>query len=150
VTVSLDSLLVGYYDTRAGMAGSGSSSGTATVAARPTPPWSQPASSSKTSATSAATSTAQNIVDGQPLIDPSAAKLTVTSKNASTNSDYQNLFALYKGLASLQTIATAASAKGVSNSDLATLQKAFASGVSQVQSRWATARSRRGISPPRW
>jgi hypothetical protein len=134
VTVSLDSLLVGYYDTRAGMAGSGSSSGTATVAARPTPPWSQPASSSKTSATSAATSTAQNIVDGQPLIDPSAAKLTVTSKNASTNSDYQNLFALYKGLASLQTIATAASAKGVSNSDLATLQKAFASGVSQVQS----------------
>jgi len=146
VTVSLDSLLVGYYDAKAGLTGSGSSSGTATAsaAARPTPPWDQTSSSAKTSTTasttsaaasvSAATSIAQTIVSGQPLIDPSAATLTATSKDAETNTDYQNLFALYKGLSSLQTIATAASAKGVSNSDLATLQKAFASGVSQVQS----------------
>ncbi len=134
MTVSLDSLLIGYYDAKAGVASSTSSSGTTTVAARPTPPWSQTTSSSTTSTPSAATSIAQSIIDGQPLIDPSAAKLTVTSKNAATNSDYQSLFALYKGLSSLQTIATAASAKGVSNSELTTLQKAFASGVSQVQS----------------
>ncbi len=140
MTVSLDSLLVGYYDAKAGLAGSGSSGGSVTVAARPTPPWNQTSSSSATSSTSAAaslsaaTAAAQKIVSGQALIDPSAAKLTVTSPNAKTNSDYQNLFALYKGLSSLQTIATAAGAKGVSNSELATLQKAFASGVSQVQS----------------
>jgi len=137
VTVSLDSLLVSYYDAKTGVAGSGSSRTTATAAkaARPTPPWDQTSSSSSTSsASSTATSVAQTIIDGQPLIDPSAATLTATSKNAEANSDYQNLFALYKGLSSLQTIATAASAKGVSNSALATLQKAFSSGVSQVQS----------------
>jgi hypothetical protein len=134
LTVSLDSLLTGYYDAKAGVVGSTSASGTKTVAARPTPPWSQTTSSAATSTPSAATSIAQSIVDGQPLIDPSAATLTVTSKNAATNSDYQSLFALYKGLSSLQTIATAASAKGVSNSELTTLQKAFSSGVSQVQS----------------
>ncbi len=138
MTVSLDSLLVGYYDAKSGVSGSGSSSGTATVAARPTPPWSLTSSSSKTSTTaatiSAGTSAAQNIIDGHQLINPSAATLTATSKNPETNTDYQNLFALYKGLSSLQTIATAASAKGVSNSELTTLQKAFASGVSQVQS----------------
>jgi hypothetical protein len=137
VTVSLDSLLVSYYDAKTGVAGSGSSRTTATAAkaARPTPPWDQTSRSSSTSSpSSTATSVAQTIIDGQPLIDPSAATLTATSKNAEANSDYQNLFALYKGLSSLQTIATAASAKGVSNSALATLQKAFSSGVSQVQS----------------
>jgi hypothetical protein len=139
VTVSLSSVLVSYYDSKAGVTGSGSSSTAATIAAatRPTPPWDQTSSSSTSSTTagaaSAATSIAQNIVDGQPLINPSAAKLTTTTKNPETNSDYQNLFALYKGLASLQTIATAASAKGVSNAELATLQKAFADGVTQVQ-----------------
>ncbi len=137
MTVSLDPLLVSYYDAKAGVTGSGSGGTSATAAAanRPTPPWDQTSStSSTTSTTSGATSIAQNIVDGQPLIVPSAAKLTAISKNSETNSDYQNLFALYKGLTSLQTIATAASAKGVSNSELATLQKAFTSGVSQVQS----------------
>ncbi len=139
MTVSLSSVLVSYYDSKAGVTGSGSSSTAATIAAatRPTPPWDQTSSSSTSSTTagaaSAATSIAQNIVDGQPLINPSAAKLTTTTKNPETNSDYQNLFALYKGLASLQTIATAASAKGVSNAELATLQKAFADGVTQVQ-----------------
>jgi hypothetical protein len=138
VTVSLDSLLTSYYDARAGVTASTSYGGAATVAARPTPPWDQTTSSSKTSTTastaSSANSLAQSLADGQPLINPSAATLTTTTANAAANSDYQNLFALYKGLASLQTIATAASAKGVSNSELTTLQKAFASGVSQVQS----------------
>jgi hypothetical protein len=138
VTVSLDSLLTSYYDARAGVTASTSYGGAATVAARPTPPWDQTTSSSKTgttaSTTSSANSLAQSLVNGQPLINPSAATLTTTTTNAEANSDYQNLFALYKGLASLQTIATAASAKGVSNSELTTLQKAFASGVSQVQS----------------
>ncbi len=138
MTVSLDSLLTSYYDARAGVTASTSYGGAATVAARPTPPWDQTTSSSKTSTTastaSSANSLAQSLADGQPLINPSAATLTTTTANAAANSDYQNLFALYKGLASLQTIATAASAKGVSNSELTTLQKAFASGVSQVQS----------------
>ncbi len=138
MTVSLDSLLTSYYDARAGVTASTSYGGAATVAARPTPPWDQTTSSSKTgttaSTTSSANSLAQSLVNGQPLINPSAATLTTTTTNAEANSDYQNLFALYKGLASLQTIATAASAKGVSNSELTTLQKAFASGVSQVQS----------------
>jgi len=139
VTVSLDTILVNYYDTKAGVTGasSGGATGT-TAAARPTPPWDQTStsstSSSTASATASATSLAQTIVDGQPLINPSAAKLSVTTNNQEYNTDYQNLFALYKGLSSLQTIATAASAKGLSNSDLTTLQKAFASGVSQVQS----------------
>ncbi len=138
MTVSLDTLLVSYYDTKAGVTGSSSSGATSTTAAaKPTPPWDQTSSSSKTSTTASAASAnalAQTIVDGQPLINPSAATLTVTSKNQEDNTDFQNLFALYKGLASLQTIATAASAKGVSTSELATLQKAFTSGVSQVQS----------------
>jgi hypothetical protein len=142
VTVSLDSLLVSYYDSKAGIAGSGSTSTAATAAesTRPTPPWDQTTTSSTSSttastaaSTNAALSAAQNIIDGQPLINPSATTLTTTSKNPEVNSDYQNLFALYKGLSSLQTIATAASAKGLSNSQLTTLQKAFASGLSQVQ-----------------
>jgi hypothetical protein len=130
VTVNLNSILLGYYDAKAGLTSGSSGGASATTAtANPTPPWDQ-----KSSTTASATSLAQSLVSGQPLIDPATASLNVTTKNAQANSDYQNLFALYKGLTSLQSIATAAGAKGVSNAELTTLQKAFSSGVSQVQS----------------
>jgi hypothetical protein len=134
VTVSLDSALLGYYNAKAGVASTTTSS--TSKAAAPTPPWKSASSSSSTAtaaATSAATGVAQQLLDGEKLINPSSAQLTTTTNDAAENTDYQNLFALYKGLTSLQSIATAASSKSISSSQLATLQKAFTNGLSQVQ-----------------
>ncbi len=134
MTLTLDSsVLLSYYQAKAGVT-TGAAALAGGASTQPTAPWrSKATSGGATGASLNANSLAQSIIGGSKLINPAAAKLSVSTSNASANSDYQNLFALYQGLTSLQTLAKAAgSSTGASQT--AQLQQAFASGLSQVQS----------------
>jgi len=147
VTISFDpSLLVSWYSAREGVPVPGTSTGTtasnSTAATAPTPPWqtasatttstSQSADQKAAAAVAQATTAANNILNGQPLINAGNTQLSVNGTNAEANSDYKNLFALYQGVTALQGIATQAST--ASAAQLATYQKAFSQGLGQVQS----------------
>ena len=141
MTVSLDtSVLLAYYQAKEGVPSStsGSSAGATATASAPTAPWNASPTASSSAASSVldqGSALAQSIlVDGTKLIDPSSAKLSVSTSNANANTDYQNLFALYQGLTSLQTLASAAGASNVPTSTLTQLQSAFANGLAQVKS----------------
>ena len=114
-------------------------------AAAPIAPWSSQATTSTATTSSALVSApsspndaanqlAEQILAGKTLVNPSATALSQTSPNTQANTDYQNLFALYQGLTSLQSLATAASSTTTTTAQLAILQKAFTSGLGQVRS----------------
>ncbi len=105
---------------------SGSSS-SSTAATNPAPPW---------SGSTAATTNAlvQSVLNGGKFIDPNAAKLSVAGGTSTTNQNYKDLFALYQGLSALNGIATNASASSVGATQLSQLNKAFQTGMQQVQS----------------
>jgi hypothetical protein len=133
VTVSIPaSVLLGWYQSFFGGSGTGAPApgGTATAAVSgpptkyaPTPPWDpslkQPSESQLV----------QAALGGQPLINPSAAKLDLQGASA----DYKNLFALYQGLNTLYSIADQASGKNVSTFQLSRLSSALSGGLAQVQ-----------------
>lgn len=105
---------------------SGSAS-TSTASTRPAPPWS--------GSTAATTNTlVQSVLNGGKFIDPNAAKLSVAGGTATTNQNYKDLFALYQGLSALNGIAANASAPNVGPTQLSQLNKAFQTGLQQVQS----------------
>jgi hypothetical protein len=125
------SVLLGWFQSFYGGSGTGApaaaSSGTGTttppVLYAPTPPWDvnvrQPSSSLLV----------KQALGGAQLFNPSAARLDLAGASA----DYKNLFALYSGLNSLFALASAASAANVSSLQLGQLNRAFASGFSQLQ-----------------
>jgi hypothetical protein len=131
MTISIDSsLLLSYYDLKAGVpasssSGSGSSSTTSSTA--PSTPW------SKTPTTAQTNSLVQSVINGQSFINPNAAKLSVAAGTPNYN-NYKNLFALYQGLTTLQDLATQANTSGISSYQLGQLQTAFSSGMTQLQS----------------
>ena len=148
MTISFDpSLLLSWYNAKAGVPSSASGALTnPNAATAPKPPWvgSSTASTSSTSSSAAtlsfqaqeqANTLASGLLNGQPLILPKTTGQSTGANlaNAATNKDYSNLFALYQGLSSLQQLASAASSSTTSNAQLATLQKAFVNGVGQVQ-----------------
>ncbi len=134
MTISIDSsVILGYYQAKTGQSpnASGSSStgssSASTKPTNPTPPWTG-------FTTVQANALTRSVLDGARFIDPAAAKLDVTGADATANQNYKNLFALHQGLDALSGIAQQAGAKGVSSGELARLQKAFQSGMQQVQS----------------
>jgi hypothetical protein len=137
MTISLDpNMLLSYYQLKAGIvggvspSGSGSSSsGTAAKPANPTPPWTTAATAGQTSAL------VQSVLNGQPFINTNAVKIDV----AGASQNYKNLFGLYQGLTALQDLATQASATTTSAAQLKQIQRAFASGLKQVQTFLASA-----------
>ena len=141
MTISFDpSVLVSWYSARAGVSSGGAASSGTTTSTAPKPPW-QTATASTTSKASAdqqkaaadaqATAFANSILNGQPLINLTTAKLSANGTDPKVNSDYKNLFALYQGVSALQSIATQAGS--ASTSQLTNYQKAFASDLSQLQ-----------------
>ena len=129
MTISIDSsLLLSYYDLKAGVPQS-STSGSSGVSApaAPTTPWAKAPTKAQTS------SLVQSVLNGQSIINPNAAKLSVPA-GTPNYTNYKNLFGLYQGLTALQDLATQASATGVSSFQLNQLQTAFSSGMKQVQS----------------
>jgi hypothetical protein len=57
---------------------------------------------------------------------------TADAKTSAYNQDYQKLFNLYQGLSTLSDLATRAQAKNLTSVDQTQLQRAFATGLSQV------------------
>ena len=140
------SALLSYLQVKTGQTGTTSASTTASLAAKaPVAPWSSSATStSATRATAttpspsggstATTALVEQILAGHPIVNPSAVKLSQTGSNTAANTDYQNLFALYQGLTSLQSLTSAAAASSTTASQLALIQQAFTSGLGQVRS----------------
>ncbi|HEX4199371.1 MAG TPA: hypothetical protein VHZ26_18195 [Caulobacteraceae bacterium] len=131
MTISIDSsLLLNYYDVKAGVpasttSGSGATT-TAASASTPTTPWAKAATTAQTN------SLVQSVLNGQPLINPNAAKLSVPA-GTPNYSNYKNLFGLYQGLTTLQDLASQANTTGISSYQLGQLQTAFTKGMQQVQ-----------------
>jgi hypothetical protein len=111
----------------------------------PTPPWDEPSSTVSTSTSSSSGSgsaaltpsqaaAVQQALAGQPIINPSAAQLNVSSSNAAVNSDYQNLFALYQGLSTLYGLTQQMSAPGTGSLQASEIEQAFNNGMSEVSS----------------
>jgi hypothetical protein len=129
MTIGIDSsVLLSYYQLKAGINPSASSTGGSsglgsTTSVAPSAPWFSTPTAVQTSAAITAA------IDGASIINPSAVKLNV--QGASPN--YKNLFALYQGLSTLKDLAAEAAKPGQSATQLAQLQKAFTSGLAQVQ-----------------
>ena len=104
----------------------------------PTPPWltaSTSTSSSSSSTTIPAQTNAlmQSLLAGNKLINPSTAQLSGAGTDPNAAANYRNLFALYQGLTSLQSIAKAATSQNLTASQTQQLQQAFQAGMQQVQ-----------------
>ena len=137
MTISIDSsLLLSYYDLKAGVpqsatSGSGATS-SPTTPTGPTTPWAKAPTTAQTN------SLVQSLLNGQSLINPNAAKLSVPA-GTPNYTNYKTLFGLYQGLTALQDLATQANGPGVSAFQLNQLQTAFTSGMKQVQTYLNTA-----------
>lgn len=103
---------------------SGFSAAAALAAAKkqPTPPWSADA------VVPEADARVRAALGGRRFVDEDAVKLDA----ADASGDHQRLFALYQGLETLTALTNRAAVKGVSTSELALLQKRFASGLSEI------------------
>ncbi len=145
MTIGISSdVLLSYLQVRSGQGGASTSASTsaALAAKAPVAPWSAAATAaSKTTSTTSTlggsgdstTTLVEQVLSGKSIVDPTAAKLSQTTSSPAANTDYQNLFALYQGLTTLQSLATAASATTTTSSQLALIQKAFTSGLGQVR-----------------
>lgn len=65
---------------------------------------------------------------GRDIVNEDAARLDVSGASA----DYRKLFALYQGLETLNALANRASAKGLTTTDLALVQRRFAEGLTEI------------------
>ena len=147
MTISISSsVLLSYLQVKTGQTGATSTASTSAglASAAPVAPWNATTTTSTTASTSAlggstsASSSTNTLVEqilaGKSIVDPTTAKLSQTTSNTAANTDYQNLFALYQGLTTLQSLTTAAAATTTTSAQLALIQKAFTSGLSQVRS----------------
>jgi len=124
VTIGIDpSVLLAWYQSSSGGTGAGTGASTSAPAIKyaPTAPW-------NVSSQPKATKLVQTALSGQPIFNPSAAKLDL----AGANTDYKSLFALYQGLQTLYDVADQAGATGVSSFQLKQLSAAFTSGLAQL------------------
>jgi len=133
MTISFDtSILLAYYQNRAGVPVTGSTStSTAAKKVAPTPPW-----QTQLTPTTTAAKAVQSLIAGHSLIDENAAQLDLAGSSA----DYKKLFALYQGLGTLLQVTEGAQAKTLTAQDLRMYQSAFAKGLSQVEAYVASAK----------
>jgi hypothetical protein len=134
MTISFDSsILLAYYQNRAGVPLTGGLSTDATAKkVAPTAPW----QSTPTPTADQTSATVRNALAGHKLIDEDAAKLDLAGASA----DYKKLFALYQGLGALGALVDKAQAKGTTAWDLRQLSTAFANGMSEVSAYVSTAK----------
>ncbi|MES2860967.1 MAG: transcriptional regulator [Pseudomonadota bacterium] len=95
-----------------------------TKKAQPTAPW----SSSVQATAPKPDALVRAALGGRSFVNEDAAQLDVQGASA----DYRKLFALYQGLDTLNALANRASTKGLSATELAMVQKRFASGLSEI------------------
>ena len=129
MVIGIDSsILLGYYQAKAGVplssgSSSGSSSATSSKVA-PTPPWNTQETAQQASAN------VTSALAGHKIVDESAAQLDLPGASA----DYKKLFALYQGLGTLSDMANQIKAAGTSSIQKTELQKAFLKGMAEVSS----------------
>ncbi len=130
MAIAIDSsLLLSYYDLKAGVSPSlnGAGSGTvSTSAPAQATPWAKAPTAAQTNAL------VQAALNGRQLFNPGAVKLSIPTTTPNYGNTKQ-LFTLYQGLTALQDLATQAKASGASSFQLAQLQAAFAKGMQQLQ-----------------
>ena len=130
MTITIDpSLLLSYYDLKAGLQPSAAGStgqASAAPAATQVTPWAAPATTAQTN------QLVQAALNSRPLFNPSATKLTIPPSTANYG-DTRQLFTLFQGLTALEDLATQANTTGISSFQLSQLQGAFARGVQQLQ-----------------
>lgn len=135
MTVSFDpTALMSYYSAKYGAGGSHAST-TGTSAKNPTAPWTPKTTASASHANTHSVSNtdpATAALNGAAFIDPSSAKLDVLAKDPSANANYKDLFALYRGLVTLQNLATQAQNAKLPPSQLAQIQATFNRGVGEI------------------
>ena len=146
MTISISSsVLLSYLQVKTGQTETDTTASTsaALASAAPVAPWNATTTTStaastsalggSTSASSSTNTLVEQILAGKAVVDPAAAKLSQTTSSTAANTDYQNLFALYQGLTTLQSLTTAAASTTTTSAQLALIQKAFTSGLSQVR-----------------
>ena len=122
------SVLTSAFNVKAGI-GASSAGSSGTTAANPTPPWLLRADITP----AAISDLVRNVLTGGHFINTDAAQLNAPVADKSTASNYKTLFGLYQGLTALSGLADLAAGKNVSAYDQARYQKAFASGITQMQ-----------------
>ena len=114
---------------RAGVTGlAAGDSGTAS-ATPPLPPWRL----IQTASPQAISSLVQGVLGGGKFIDPAAARMTAPVSDKTSAANYKQLFGLYQGLTALNSVAGLAAGKNVTAFDQARYQKAFESGMAELQ-----------------
>jgi hypothetical protein len=118
------SLLLGYYNSRAGIGSGAGLGGLSTPRAKvaPTAPW------TNTPTPAEATAAVKAALAGRKVINENAAKLDLPG----ASDDYRKLFALYGGLSTLNDLVTQVQKKGLSTTESNKIQAAFAKGLEEV------------------
>ena len=125
VVISFDpSILISYYDAKAGILDSSTSgsSATSTAAAAPSPPWDAAKASSQPSAL------AQAALNGQNVINPNTALTDVTG----ASQQYNSLFTLYQGLNALSGLTSQMLSTTATTQSNRQASSAFETGLGQV------------------
>src|SRR6185312_9457780 len=123
------SLLAATFNLKAGIGVAGTGTPSGGSASAPLPPWRLTQSASP----SAISDLVRGVLTGGKFINTDAAKLTAPVSDKTTAANYKSLFGLYQGLTALSSIADLAAGKNVSAFDQTRYQKAFQSGVSELQ-----------------
>jgi hypothetical protein len=95
----------------------------------PLPPWRL----TQTASPSAINALVRGVLVGGRFIDTDAARLTAPVSDKTTAANYKTLFGLYQGLTALSGLADLAAGKTVGSFDQARYQKAFQSGMAELQ-----------------
>lgn len=132
MTIGFDtSILVNYYNARAGLgttAADGSTSTGVTQKYAPTAPWATTAAPSAANTPSLMTTAVKNAMLGRKLIDENAAQLDLSG----ASSDYKKLFALFNGLNTLSGVADQIAGKGLTTVDKDRIRSVFNKGLAEV------------------
>jgi hypothetical protein len=127
--ISLDpSLLTQAFNVKAGI-GSGASTGTDGGSTPPLPPWRL----KQTASPAAITDLVRGVLGGGKFINPDAARMTAQVSDKTSAANYKSLFGLYQGLTALSSLADLAAGKNISAYDQNRYQKAFQSGMAELQ-----------------
>lgn len=118
------SLLLGYYNSRAGISSGAGLGGSSTPRAKvaPTAPW------TNTPTPAEASAAVKAALAGRKVVNESAAKLDLPG----ASEDYRKLFALYSGLSTLNGLVEQIQKKGLTSSEKTRLEATFAKGLQEV------------------
>jgi hypothetical protein len=122
------SLLTATFNLKAGIGASGQT-GTSGGASAPLPPWRL----TQTASPSAISDLVRGVLTGSKFINTGSAQLTAPVSDKTSAANYQTLFGLYQGLTALNGLADLAAGKNVSAYDQTRYQKAFQSGMGELQ-----------------